>query len=130
MKVVVVGTPRNWDPVEQVMAAMSADDTVAHAGSYALGGKIDRIVARKPRARRPKVEVHFPEVPRYEPYRALEQSALQMLRGHEPLANVVVWVSETDDEDEVRAARSMAERWHVPVEYWEDWVAARTGQRP
>lgn len=126
MKVTIVGTNdwSNWYSVEQVVATLGAGDVIVHNGSYALGGKIDRIVARKPRARRPKVEIVFPETHKYNGADLLRQNALQLVGYHRP--QVVVWFGDDGLELEIAPAIEYAELYHTPAQPWDEFVKERT----
>lgn len=131
MKIVVVGPPdfSDWLMVDRLVGALSADDTIVHTGSYALGGKIDRVVKRTVRSRRPRVEVEFPPTPRYDAEIAHRKNAEQLLLHHAP--DMVVWCGEDPEVGEVAAVLALAARMaeqnrHIKVVEATDFVRART----
>lgn len=127
MKVVIVGDEKwsRWYAVEQVMAVLGPDDIVIHTGSSGIGTKIDVIAKRTNRSRRPRVEVQYPEVPKYPIDVARQKNALQLLAHHQP--NVVVTFGETGEEPEIAAVMALAERAYpnLPIMGWDEFVAAR-----
>lgn len=131
MKIVAVGPPdlSDWITVDRVIGALTASDTVVHSGSYALGGKIDRVVKRTSRGRRPHVEVEFPPMPRHAPDVAYRKNAEQLLIHHAP--DVVVWFGDDPEAGEVGPVLELAARMAqhgrpVVVMEAEEFVRART----
>lgn len=124
MKVVLVGPPdlSDWLMVERVVGVLTANDTAIHSGSYSLGGKVDRIVKRASRARRPHVEVEFPEVPKYPQAEAWVRLAGQFIVYHHP--EVVVQFGD-ELTGEVGPTLDYAEKAHIPVLTAEDFVRLR-----
>lgn len=126
MKVVIVGVDdwSRWGPLDMVMKALGPDDTVIHNGSTAIGGRIDSIARRTVRGRRPRIEVQWPEVPKYTGQEAIDKNAMQLIYHHAP--QVVVWFGDSGDEPEIRPTLGYAEKAKVPCLMWDEFVAQRT----
>lgn len=127
MKVLIAGPNSwgSWRELEAILAVLTPQDEVVHNGSYDVGGKVDRILARAKRTRRPTVTVQFPETRYPEGDQRLEQNALQLVGAHRPDEIVLIYDDREPLPPELVHIVTMAGKYKQQCRWWEEFVDSR-----
>lgn len=131
MKVLIAG-PNDWGSwleLEAILAVLTPQDEIIHNGSFSIGGKIDRLVERAKRTKRPAVRVQFPET-RYEGDERLKQNALQLVGAHRPEEIVLIYDDREPLPPELAHIVAMAQKYDQECRWWAEFVDSRLQREP